>query len=64
MTFEQIKSEVQGMSESEQNHLAAFLTPLRHRRDEEVRGEITRRNADHEPSNWVSPKELRQHWES
>jgi hypothetical protein len=64
MTIEQIKSEVQGLSEAEQNHLAAFLTHLRHSRDEQIREEITRRNADRNPSNWVSPDELRKHWES
>jgi len=64
MTIEQIKSEVQSMSEAEQNQLAAFLTHLRHRRDDKVREEITRKNADRAPSNWVSPGELRKHWES
>ena len=64
MTIEQIKSEVQGMSELEQKHLAAFLTHLRHQRDQGLRDEITRRNADRDSSNWVSPDELRRHWES
>lgn len=64
MTIEQIKSELQGLSATEQNHLAAFLTHLRHRRDGQVREEITKRNADRDSSNWVSPEELRKHWES
>ena len=64
MTVEQIKSELASLSEEEQNHLAAYLTHLRHARDEVTRQEITTRNADRDPANWVSPEELRKHWEA
>lgn len=64
MTIEQIKAEVRGMSAAEQNHLAAFLTHLRHLRDDATRAEITRRIADQDPQHWVSPEELRKRWEA
>ena len=64
MTVEQIKSELASLSEEEQNHLAAYLAHLRHARDEATRQEITMRNADRDAANWVSPEELRKHWEA
>lgn len=62
MSLEEIKTEVAGMSQEQQDQLAAYLVHLRHQRDSRIREEITARIDDKDPGKWVSLGELREKW--
>jgi hypothetical protein len=62
MTLEQIKEELAGMPEDQQDHLVAYLVYLRHLRDPLTRHELARQIDDHDPSHWISPDQLRERW--
>jgi hypothetical protein len=62
MSIEQIKAEVAVMPEEQQNQLMAYMIHLRHERDPQARREITQRNDDHDPSHWITPEQLKEHW--
>jgi hypothetical protein len=62
MTLEQIKEELTGMPEDQQDHLVAYLVHLRHLRDPFAREELARRKDDHDPSHWISLDQLHERW--
>ena len=62
MTLDQIKEELTGMPEDQQDRLVAYLVHLRHLRDPVARQELTRKIDDHDPSHWVSLDQLRERW--
>lgn len=62
MGIDQIKSEIAGLSEEQQNHLAAFLVSLRHQRDDSVVRKITERLDDRDPAHWATLDQLREKW--
>jgi hypothetical protein len=62
MTIEQIKGEVAGMPEDQQDQLVAYLVHLRHLRDPSTRQELARKIDDHDPSHWISIDQLRESW--
>jgi len=62
MTIEQIKEELTGMPEQQQDHLVAYLVHLRHLRHPVTRQELTRKIDDHDPSHWVPLDQLRECW--
>jgi hypothetical protein len=62
VSLEEIKSQVTAMSEDQQDQLAAYLVHLRHRRDPQIRKDITARIENHDPQQWVSLDELREKW--
>jgi hypothetical protein len=62
MTLDQIKEELAGMPENQQDHLVAYLVHLRHLREPLARQELARKIDDHDPSHWVSFDQLREDW--
>jgi hypothetical protein len=62
VSLEEIKSEVTGLSEQQQDQLAAYLVHLRHQRDAAIRKEITARNDNRDAEAWVSLDELKEKW--
>ena len=62
MTLEQIKLELAGMPEDEQNQVVAYLVHLRHLRDPLTPQELARKIDDHDPSHWVSLDQLKERW--
>ena len=62
MNLEEIKTEVAGMSKEQQDHLAAYLVHLSHRRDSGLHQEITARIEDKDPGNWISLDQLKEQW--
>jgi len=57
-----MKEELAVMPQDQQDHLAAYLTHLRHLRDPEFRGDLRRRIDDRDPAHWVSLDQLRERW--
>jgi len=62
MTLEQIKAQLAGMPEEEQDRVVAYLVHLRHTRDPLTRQELTRRIDDGNPAHWISVDQLKEHW--
>jgi hypothetical protein len=62
MTVEQIKQELAGMPEVEQDHVVAYLVHLRHLRDPLAHRQITDEIDHRDPSHWVTLDELKEHW--
>jgi hypothetical protein len=61
MDLEAIKAEVAGMSEEQQNRLAAFLVHLRHRRDNEEGQSVASRGGKR-TEQWISLDRLKEKW--
>jgi hypothetical protein len=59
VSLEEIKNEVVAMPEAQQDQLAAYLVHLRHRRDPEVRKDISTKNGSRDPAQWLSLDELK-----
>jgi hypothetical protein len=53
MSFTDVKAQVDGLTERDQEKLSAYLTFLRKCRDPAFRDELKRRYADKEPDQWV-----------
>jgi hypothetical protein len=62
MTLEEIKEELAVMPQEQQDHLAAYLTHLRHLRDPVFREDLGQRIDDRDPTHWVSLDHLRESW--
>jgi hypothetical protein len=62
MTIEQIKLELAGMPEEQQDHLVAYLVHLRHTRDPLNARELARAIDDRDPAHWISPDQLQERW--
>ena len=62
MSLDEIKAQLAGLPQTQQDHLAAYLVHLRHQRDAEARREITERIDDKNPDHWVPLSELREKW--
>ena len=62
MSLQEMKTEMAGLPQAQQDHLAAYLVHLRHARNPGVRREITERIDDKNPAHWISASELREKW--
>jgi hypothetical protein len=60
--LEAIKEELAVLPQEQQDHLAAYLTHLRHLRDPLFREELRQRIDDGDPTHWVSLDPLRERW--
>ena len=60
--LEEIKDQLAVLPEEQQDHLAAYLTHLRHLRDPLVRSDLAKRVDDRDASHWVSLDQLREQW--
>jgi hypothetical protein len=60
MSIEEIKDKVAGLPADQQDHLAAFLVHLRHRRDPALKKTPTEHLDD--PKHWISLKDLKEKW--
>lgn len=62
MTFEQLKEQLSGLREDQQDQVAAYLVHLRNLREPGYREEMARRIDDQDPAHWVDLSELRERW--
>jgi hypothetical protein len=60
----EIKTALAELPQDKQDHLAAYLVHLRHRRDDAYRKEITERIDDKNPENWLTLNELKDKWKA
>jgi len=61
MNLEEIKAELARMPTDQQDHLAAYLVHLRHRRDSVHRQETAAMD-DRNSGNWISLDQLKEKW--
>ena len=62
MSIEEIKSVLAALPEKRQNLVAAYLTHLRHTRDNATRGRVTARNRGRREPGWITKDDLGRHW--
>ncbi len=58
MSVEQIKKEITVLTEPELNEVTAFVSQLRHRRDEGYLQDLQRRASDTDKGSWLTPDEF------
>ncbi len=58
VSVDELKRELEGLSDRERSEVTAFLFHLRHRSDEKCQAVVGQRMDDKDPSHWLSPEQF------